>query len=60
MSFNKCLEKETYLKVLKIAKVAPLHKGGCQTDLNNYRLISILSPLNKVLDIILYKHLVDY
>ena len=29
-------------------------------DLNNYRPISILSPLNKVFEIILHKRLVDY
>ena len=41
MSFTKCLAKGTYPDILKIGKVLPLHKGGCQTDLNNYRPISI-------------------
>ena len=33
-SFNNCLEKGTYLDILKIAKVLPLHKGGYHMDLN--------------------------
>jgi len=45
-SFNKSLEIGNYPDVLKVAKIIPLHKGGYHTDLNNYRPISILSPLN--------------
>ena len=59
-SFNNCLEKGTYPEILKIAKVVLLHKGRYHMDLNNCKPISVLSPLNKVFEIILLKRLVDY
>ena len=34
----------------KVAKIIPLHKGGDRTDMNNYRPISLLSALSKVLE----------
>ena len=33
----------------KIAQVTPLHKGGVRNDINNYRPISILPTLSKIL-----------
>ena len=59
-SFNECIETGTYPDILKIAKVVPLHKGGYQMDLGNYRPISILSPFNKIFEIILHKRPVDF
>ena len=37
-------------KCFKVAKVLPLHKGGPLDDPNNYRPISLLSSLSKVLE----------
>ena len=34
----------------KIAKVTPLHKGGARNDINNYRPISVLPVLSKILE----------
>ena len=34
----------------KIAQVLPLHKGGNKDDFNNYRPISILPVLSKILE----------
>ena len=34
----------------KIAKVTPLHKGGARNDINNYRPISVLPILSKILE----------
>ena len=59
-SFNQCIETGTYPDILKIAKVVTLHKGGYQMDLGNYRPISVLSPFNKIFEIILHKRLVDF
>ena len=54
-SFNECIESGNYPDILKIAQVFPLHKGGSVLDLGNYRLISILFPINKVFETILRK-----
>ena len=59
-SFNDCLETGNYPDILKIAKVIPLHKGGSKLDLGNYRPISILSPINKIVETILLKRLDDF
>ena len=34
----------------KMAKVTPLYKGGAQNDINNYRPISVLPVLSKILE----------
>ena len=52
--FNKCLETGSYPDILKVAKVIPLHKKGAKCDVGNNRPISILSPVNKVFEIILH------
>ena len=40
----------TFPKVLKIAKVIPIYKSGQKDNVNNYRPISLLSPLFKVIE----------
>ena len=58
--FNKCLEISSYSDILKVAKVIPLQKKGSKCDVGNYIPISILSPVNKVFEIILLKRLIDF
>ena len=58
--FNECLRSGSYPVVLKIAKVVPLHIGGIKFDLNYYRSISILSPINKIFETILHKRLIEF
>lgn len=41
----------------KVAKVVPLFKGGDKTNMNNYRPISILPSLSKILEKIVYRQL---
>ena len=45
---------------LKIAKVIPLHKGGCTLDLNNFRPISLLSIFHKIFEKIMHKKLYNF
>ena len=39
------------------AEVIPLHKGGSTLELESYRPISILSPINKIFETIPHKRL---
>ena len=44
----------------KLSKVIPLHKKQCILDKRNYRPVSLLSPLSKVLEKIVYEQLYDH
>ena len=49
--FNLCLESGKIPSDWKIALVRPLYKGkGCKQDVDNYRPISLLSPVSKVFE----------
>ena len=58
--FNKCLETGSYPDILKVTEVISLHKKGSKCDVGNYRPISILSPVNKIFEIILHRRLIDF
>ena len=44
----------------KLAKVIPIHKKGDKIDRKNYRPVSILSPLSKVLEKVVYEQIYSY
>ena len=44
----------------KIAKVIPLYKSGPKSDIGNYRPISILPVLSKVLESLVHQKLISY
>ena len=44
----------------KAAKVTPLHKSGPRTELENYRPISVLPALSKILEHIVHRQLLTY
>ena len=44
----------------KVAKVTPIHKGGSKEDFNNFRSISVLPVLSKILEKTVHKQLLDY
>ena len=52
--FNLTIISGTIPKVWKAAHVVPLHKGGDPCDLNNYRPISKLSCLAKILESLIH------
>ena len=45
---------------MKIAKVIPLYKKGDKLDVNNYRPISLLTTLSKILEKIIYKRTITF
>ena len=52
--FNKCLDAGFFPASLKISKIIPLFKEGDRDDASNYRPISLLSVLAKVLEKIIF------
>ena len=44
----------------KYSKIIPLHKKASKLEMSNYRPVSILSPLSKVLEKIIYQQIYNY
>ena len=57
---NICLSSGIFPDDLKIAKIIPIYKKGDKDTFSNYRPISILPALSKVLEKLLYKRLVSF
>lgn len=61
--FNKCLNTGVFPKCLKKAVVVPVYKSGSKDQVTNYRPISLLPSMSKILEKIinnrLYKYLED-
>ena len=60
MLFNKSVEEHTFPDDLKLAEIAPIHKGKSKLDYTNYRPISILSIFSKVIEKLIYKRLLSF
>ena len=52
--FNKSLANGVFPHLMKMADVVPLHKGKSKEQVNNYRPISLLLTVSKVLEKIVY------
>ena len=57
---NKSLESGIVPNTLKLAKVVPIHKSKDKECLNNYRPISLLPALSKVLEKLVHKRLYNF
>ena len=57
---NLSLQSGIFPEALKIAKVTPVFKKGSPYDTNNYRPISILPTLSKILEKVVYKQLESF
>jgi len=58
--FNLSLSKGIFPKAMKETCVRPLHKGGDKTNATNYRPISLISNISKILEKLVKKRLVNY
>ena len=58
--FNKSVEEHTFPDNLKLAEIAPIHKGKSKLDYTNYRPISILPIFSKVIEKLMYKKLLSF
>ena len=58
--FNLSLEKGCFPSKWKIARVTPLHKDGVRDNRDNYRPISVLSVLSKLLEKHVARSFMDY
>ena len=58
--FNQSLETGEFPDVMKLAEVVPLFKGKEHYLTNNYRPISLLTTISKVLEKIVYKRMYEY
>ena len=57
---NLSLENVFFPKMLKTAKVIPMHKSGTLDDFNNYRPISLLPQFSKILEKVFYNRLLVF
>lgn len=57
---NMSITKGIFPNDWKQAKISPIHKEGPKTDPNNYRPISILSTVSKIIEKIIFKQVYDH
>ena len=57
---NLTFTKGKFPDILKIGKNFPIHKKNCKTDVNNYRPISLLSNISKIIEKIVHDRLYMY
>ena len=58
--FNASILSGTFPEQMKIAKVIPLFKKGDKLDPSNYRPISLLSTLSKILEKLIFKRTMNF
>uniref|UniRef100_A0A2A4JYZ1 Reverse transcriptase domain-containing protein n=1 Tax=Heliothis virescens TaxID=7102 RepID=A0A2A4JYZ1_HELVI len=58
--FRTCLSKSHFPQCLKKAVVIPVHKSGSKEQVTNYRPISLLPTISKILEKIINKRLMKY
>ena len=58
--FNQCIKNSIFPDLLKMAKVIPIHKANEDFLFQNYRPISILSSVSKVLERIMHDQMIEH
>jgi potassium voltage-gated channel Eag-related subfamily H protein 8 len=54
------LSSGTFPDQLKITKVEPLHKKGLETDVGNYRPVSLTSVFSKIIEKMVHRRLIIF
>lgn len=57
---NMCIKKGIYPDCLKLTKVIPVFKKGSKDELNNYRPISLIPVISKIIEYLLRKQLYEF
>lgn len=57
---NECVFSGVFPDCLKVARVTPIFKSGDENSCDNYRPISIISPIAKIFEKVLQKRVVSY
>ena len=57
---NMAMSEETVPDSLKIAKIIPVHKSNAKDDISNYRPISLLTSVSKILGLVVYKRTLHF
>ena len=60
MIFNSSLENGIFQHIWKLARVPPIFQSGVKKDVNNYRLISIISVLSRILEDIVHDQILNF
>ena len=58
--YNESISSGIVPDLLKVSKVIPIYKSGIMTESNNYRPISILSPLSKIFERLVCEQLLSF
>ena len=58
--FNRSLDQKIFPSIWKKGKVSPLFKSGDRCDPNNYRPITVLPALSKIMEKLVHKQLYNY
>lgn len=58
--FNKSLSEGVFPENMKLAIVKPVYKGKCKSEIINYRPISLLSVISKILEKIVHDRLIKF
>ena len=60
MAFNFSLRKGIFPDVWELARVTPIFKSGSKSEANNYRPISVISVLSRILGILVHDQVCEY
>ena len=60
MVFNSSLKYGIFPDIWNLARVTPIFKAGSRKDANNYRPISVISVLSRMLEKIVHDQLIEY